>query len=78
MTADELYLMNEEIAFWEANFFTISILRKVPVVIPNNYSIKSLLTQFITERDYYSIAHRLGLLRRTEKEIPSASLSLVH
>jgi hypothetical protein len=63
MNPDELIRINEEIVFWERNMFDICVNKKIPDQIPDNFSIKKLLVDFLEERDYYSLVKRLSLLR---------------
>jgi hypothetical protein len=65
MSAEEHSRIMEEIAFWETNFFSISILKKVPGQVPDIQSVRTLLAKFMLEFDYHSIAHRLALLKRS-------------
>ena len=67
MSPLSLALINEEIDFWEQNFFEICILKKIPAVIPDNFSIKTLLVKFMSDEDYHAIAHRLAVLKKNRE-----------
>ena len=64
LSEDELKKIKEEYLFWERNYFSICINKKLPNEIPNNEVIIGLLNEFKEQHDYYAIMHRRSMVKK--------------